>query len=514
MKKHALICSFFFLVFATGFSQPTKESLEKYKVLSQKVLAHFESQPKKKKAAQFLLRGMLNHGSANPQWIDKNKKASNLSEFKYESFSAAKHAFNAFIAQGGKQDIKFVRDLDQLTSDFLIKHIDYSFKTWEESPWYKSYSFDYFCEYVLPYRSSIEPLENNWKQKYAQLYKSALFTASDPKDPVSVCSELIKSVKHLQFINKRAYPQPMLSADQVHFRGQGNCTDLANTVLLLGRALGLGVTYDFTPYHAASSHSHYWNTVLDKDCNFIPFNGNGELPYVYNAATKRLGKVLRQTFSPQKEALATKVPSKQIPTIKLMKPNVIDVTEQYVYVSNVSYKFDEKIPNNIAYIAVFNKAKWQPTWWASTDANHNAIFKNMGRNIVYLPSKTKDTILHKVKRTILDLEKYAILLKSNGEQRLLKPDFKNTFNATISRANEETFGYNDFNTVTFKEDKNYTLYYWEGKWKAFKKVKSINASLSFKGLPKNALFKVLPDDPDTFERIFVIDPKTQKIFWY
>ncbi len=514
MKKHALVCSFFFLLVIQSFSQASRESLEKYRALHQKVVNHYKSDSKKKEAAKFLLRGMLNHGSANPQWIDRSNKKVDLNEFKYDSFEAAKKAFRSFTTKGGKQEIKYVKDLDQLTADMLIEHIEFSFKTWQESPWYKHYSFEHFCEYVLPYRSSLEPLESGWKKKYAEQYKSARFTALDKEDPVEVCSELIKSLKHIEFIDKRPYPQPMLGIDQVHFRGQGNCTDLANTVLLLGRALGLGITYDYVPYHAASSHSHYWNTVLDKDCNFIPFNGNLELPYAYNAVTKRIGKVLRHTFSPQKEALATKIPYNQIPTSKLRKPNVIDVTGEYGYVSNITYQYKEKLPNNIAYIAVFNKGDWRPLWWAATGADNKAVFKDMGRNLVYLPSKTRDTIVKNKKHAILSPSKHAILLKGNGEQQLLKPDFKHTYNATISRDNEETFDSKDFNTVTLNDGEYYTLYYWEGDWKTFKKVKCNNGSLSFNGLPKKALFRVLPEETDTFERIFTIDSNTHKIYWY
>lgn len=514
MKKHILIYSFFLFFQAYSYSQASIKSIQKYNQLSKEVLSHFKSDQKKKAAAEFLLQAMLNQGSAVPYWIDRNKKEVSMNEFQYDSFENAKTAFDMFSVRGGKQQIRYIRDIDQINAKFLIENIEYSFKVWEESPWFASYSFDDFCEYILPYRNSLEPLEKDWKEKYSVIYKSALHTASDTSDPVEVCSELIKSVEHINFIDKRPYPQPMLSIDQIRFRGSGNCTDIANAVLLLGRSLGLAITYDYTPFHAASSNSHYWNTILDKECNFIPFNGNGDLPYTYNATSKRIGKVLRQTFSAQKNALATIVPSEQIPTSKLRKANIKDVTEQYGATSDISYTFKKSIPNNIAYIAVFNKGEWKPLWWSMVDKSHKTVFTKMGRNIVYLPSATRDTLINNEKHAILQPEKYPILVKNNGDQLVLNPDFKKSFNALISRENEDKFGHKDFNTLELEDGTHYNLYYWSGSWKLFERKKSVNNSLSFNNLPKNALFRITPDDQDGFERIFTLDSSTSKIYWY
>ena len=43
-------------------------------------------------------------------------------------------------------------DLQILTSDFLINHIDNSFKAWQNNPQTRNISFSDFCNFILPYK--------------------------------------------------------------------------------------------------------------------------------------------------------------------------------------------------------------------------------------------------------------------------------------------------------------------------------------------------------------------------
>ena len=59
-------------------------------------------------------------------------------------------------------------DARSVTADFLIRHIDYVFGVWEKRPWASYYSFEDFCEFVLPYRIEREPLEF-WQEACSSL---------------------------------------------------------------------------------------------------------------------------------------------------------------------------------------------------------------------------------------------------------------------------------------------------------------------------------------------------------
>lgn len=49
-------------------------------------------------------------------------------------------------------------DLQSVSSDFLIKHIDNIFEQKKRTPWLRDMNFKDFCEYVLPYRINNEPI--------------------------------------------------------------------------------------------------------------------------------------------------------------------------------------------------------------------------------------------------------------------------------------------------------------------------------------------------------------------
>jgi len=495
--------------------QSIKNYKKNYDIEIDKVLNYFEGEqdPLKKKAALFLLKNLPNYGS----WILKLKDASGneslLNEFEFENWDEAEKYYNEQLSCNSELVQKRINDIAKITAEDLISTIDHSFRVWKNSPWGATYNFNTFCEYILPYRSNEEPFEKGWKQKYYNQYKRVI---EGDRNAVDACSSLVRAMgKKLTFLFERPFPQPILSLDQIHFRAQGNCTDLANAVLMVGRSLGLAVTYDYTPYFVASSNSHSWNTIINKDGVPVPFNGTGALPYVFNPNYKKLGKVLRLTYSVQEESLARKIPHNDIPSSQLTNVNTIDVTQEYVQTAKVTYTFSSPLKKNIGYLAVFNKGKWRALWWGDSNGNKKVTFEKMGRDVVYLPSATRDTIVKKQKFAILQPEKYPLYINKKGEPHILKPNFKSVFNCSLSRINEDV-GNEDgnHNSLTLEEGKKYHLYYWLDKWMLFGTQTVKNNQLDYQKLPENALFKLLPEKADDFERIFMLDHKNCKILWY
>lgn len=56
-----------------------------------------------------------------------------------------------------------IYDIDIVKADSLIQSLEYSFLLKEKSPYLKKYTFEQFCEYILPYRVANEPLQYYWK---------------------------------------------------------------------------------------------------------------------------------------------------------------------------------------------------------------------------------------------------------------------------------------------------------------------------------------------------------------
>lgn len=520
MHLKKILYTVVFLIFNIAVAQNLNKEkqiiLENFKTESNKIKKYFEKDPNplKLEAAFFLLENMYSHKTIISEFKDVKGRLFDYKDSNYETAEEANEALEGFKKSGGKHKLKTIFDVESIDAKMIIANIENSFEAWDNGPWKSSYDFNVFCEYILPYRNTTEPVVYNWKKKYYEDYKYVIYTAEDPTDPVSVCTSFLNEISYYEFLKKRANPQPALSIDQIHNRGKGSCVDLASLSVLNSRALGLAVTYDFTPYHAASSNSHYWNTILNKDGKYIPFNGNKDLPYIYNANYRRIGKVLRKTFSNPKNHITRYVKPSRIPGKKLREKNVIDVTDEYVKTYDVNYKFASKVLDNVAYLSVFNKGKWKVTWWGKADSNGNAVFKNMGANIVYLPAQTMERAEEGKTKLSLELEKFPLLLSEKGDLQVLKPNFKNTYSCSISRNNEVVGPYRDFNTVELIDEQKFKLYYWEGSWKYLNEDTVKNSSLTFKDLPYNALFRLLPKKEDRFERIFTIDSKNCKIKWF
>ena len=411
---------------------------------------------------------------------------------------------------GLKPNKKVTHDIKVISPEYLIENIELAYNSWKENPWATSYSFENFKEYILPYRNLIAPLED-WRKDYQNLAYEIIQNATidDSNDPVEVCSALVSGLDNMSFVNKRIDPIPILSPQQMLFRKQGSCPDLANFSVFLCRAVGLATTFDYTPHYASSSNRHFWNTVIDKEGNHIPFNSNAlnqsdeSLPYVYNPNRKRLGKVYRKTYSLQKSALACKVSKDKIPAGFLNEKNIIDVTKEYVPVTDLKINANQ-FEENIGFVNVYNLSKWKVIGFGEKD-DDKMVFKDLGREVVYLPSYLKSK---KMKYST-----YPYVIDKKGSVKELVPS-QDRKTVTISRENEYKNGYKDFNTVEILDGDSYNLYYWKNGWNSLGNATADKGKLTFNNVPANALYLLLPKTPDKFERIFTLEEGTNTIFWY
>ncbi|KIA99192.1 hypothetical protein OA93_06060 [Flavobacterium sp. KMS] len=500
------------MVFNTIYPQSIAEDVLTKKKLEKIVVDHYQFDSQKQEAVRFLISNMDIQYGQDYNWIDGNHEKVSFNEFDYPNIEIAVKAFEKL-----KDSIKItpksykLKDIEVITPEFLIKNIDLAFNVWRNNPWSKSYDFNTFCEYILPYRSLIEPLED-WRVDYTLLVSGAINTVENKQDPVDVATQTILALKGFRFLDKRHDPIPYLSPKQLLFRREGACADLANLTLLACRAMGLAVTFDFTPYYAASSKRHFWDTIIDESGKHIPFNGNcfgnpQGLPHAYNATEKRLGKVFRKTYSIQKNALATVRDSLLIPNGFLREKNILDVTSEYVTTGTIIYPIAASNKEKIGYLNVFNLGKWSTTDWGKR-LGSGIEYQNLGTDIVYLPS------LYNPDTKKMNYAPYPILLDTDKKQQLLQPDYSKTFSYNISRDKTKKGPTLDFNSFEVFENEIFSLYVWDKGWKKIEEAKSQSDFISFSKMPDNGLFLVLCPKSNGYERIFRINSKTKQIEWY
>jgi hypothetical protein len=281
-------------------------------------------------------------------------------------------------------NLHYVRDVDVFTSEAMIKYIDDAFSSWN-NPWSIKYvSFHDFCNYVLPYRNFDETLEP-WREMFTKKYKWIYDSAVHNEDILEVARMLnrgseLKYSDGFQKYTTSIAPSLLLKAMY------GNCTDNSNYKAMIMRAQGIPATIDFMPQYGSDHNKHYWNSIMDRNGNFESFEEPLQDINAWVAYKYRIGKVYRKTFSINKAIEKLLIETKgNVPQL-FLDTKFIDVTSQYVAVTSVNLNL-KNIPDltKYAFIAVFNDAGWTPIDFAEIINDQSVEFKNMGREVMYLP---------------------------------------------------------------------------------------------------------------------------------
>jgi hypothetical protein len=282
------------------------------------------------------------------------------------------------------QNLHFVRDVDAFTSNAMIHYIDEAFCAWN-NPWSKKYvSFSNFCNYVLPYRNFNEKLEP-WREMFINKYNWIHDSAMHNKDILEV-ARLLNQGSELKYSDGFSKYKVSIAPSLLLKAMYGNCTDNSNYKAMIMRALGIPVTIDFVPQYGSDHNEHYWNSVMDRNGNFESFEEPLQDINAWVAYKYKIGKVYRKTFSRNKMIEKLLIETKGDVPQFFSDTKFIDVTSQYVAVSNVKLNLG-KIPEltKYVYIAVFNDAGWTPIDFVEVQNNQACEFKSLGREVMYLP---------------------------------------------------------------------------------------------------------------------------------
>ena len=388
------------------------------------------------------------------------------------------------------------KDIDTITSKFLIDHIEFAFKVWA-NPWSKHFHFDFFCEYILPYRVNTEPIQN-WQAAYYQQFMP-LVESLKTNDPLLI-SEKINSDLQEWFGNTFEFEKsndilPLLGPMHLLNLKNGGCPDMVNLATYALRSVGLPVAVDFTPYWAASTGGHFWNYTFDSLRYGYSFMG-AEENYESHTISKEMAKVYRIMYSKQPNAIAIRMAEDKITIPEFRNPYIMDVTKYYVKTANISLVADSQYNGQIAYLCVFNGMKWRPVD-ATLIIKDSMHFNDVGTGTVCLPMIDSDQKLRPLSE--------ALLLDKNGALYVLSPKKTQKIQLTIS---------NKMRYLALRKGKKYTLFYWENRWhKIESRYATNNDKITFEDVPLNALLIMVPEYSQGKERIFTIGTNKDILYW-
>lgn len=310
-----------------------------------------------------------------------------------------------------------IYDLDVITSKYLIQNIDLAFEAWERYKKSNSYTFEDFCNYVLPYRDGYEPLDN-WRKKGFNNFNFLLDSLSSPLD---IAKYIVPNLKVFYNIGMAQYPYP-LSFEEIKHTERGSCEHLSFYLTQSLRAIGIPAATEIIPVWANRSSGHRWNVVKDTTGRFVDI---GFGPNAVNSVSYKISKIYRQVYQIQKDHIDKR---SRIWTV-FDHPDWKDVTSEYdMPLSDVCITSDRKDPT--VYLCTFNNTNWIPVaqslksdtccFFKSLSRgilfgeNSIAEYKQEGKGIVYLPMTTSVFRLKAIAP--------AFILKENGQLKFLKPD--------------------------------------------------------------------------------------------
>jgi len=272
-------------------------------------------------------------------------------------------------------------DRDIITAKLLIENIEYAFKAWR-MPWAEHVTFEEFCEYILPYRSTDEKLES-WRPFFYNKYKWVLDSIKNPSDPVEACAIVNNDLKKW-FRFSETFKKYKRAIGPTHlWQGKmGICRDQNSLAIFAMRSIGIPVAHESIPLWGHRDIGHDFSSVLSKKGKFIDFIG-AELQPTENGIGNIPPKIYRQTYQNQLENFP--INKNKLPLL-FQNTDFIDVTKEYVPVVNISIKLISPLKNTkTLYLGVFNNNSWKVISWTEIKKDATAEFKNMGRNCAYLP---------------------------------------------------------------------------------------------------------------------------------
>ncbi|MDR2916476.1 MAG: discoidin domain-containing protein [Tannerella sp.] len=352
----------------------------------EKVLEHYQNEPLKLKAAEFLISNMNGFYTSHGKSMDKyyrimdsiNKAPITMEVLDMRDF------YDSIFERYKLNDLKRTSDLESIKSQYLIQRIDHAFEAWQ-TPWAKDLSFEDFCEYLLPYRIGTEVLEN-WEQDYKNYFQYAFDRVDYQTD--SALFTICDSISGRYKTNSYFYPDnmPTIKPSFLKHMQVAPCRDFANMFVFIGRTFGIPVAIDYIPQWANHANGHEWSAVIHNGQSQDFMIGektplNGHLKKFRNKYTK----VFRKTFGIQPNSLAILAHGEKLPPA-FRNPRIKDVTKEYIPVIDlpIEHLIQNKDKGKRVYIAVFNNEDWSPIAWGDIK-NNKAVIHDIGYDAVYLP---------------------------------------------------------------------------------------------------------------------------------
>lgn len=384
-----------------------------------------------------------------------------------------------------------VRDYSILKAENLINHIDAAFRAWEQ-PWAKELTFEAFCEYILPYKLLQETPEN-WMSDVQEKFSHLVLDTEDMYEACLVINDELKK----QFKIRTVPTYSDLSFSQLHRIKSGKCHQAAQYTAYVMRSFGIPITVDYG-YWGNMNGVHEWNALIYNG-KPIPFVGSESDPgktKVDLALQRKRSKIFRHTYNIQKQELQYEAYSMEEIPEQFRSYHILDVTAEYIPVSDIAVQLEQKTENQYLYLCTFNRQEWSPVYWGKVGVD-NVVFKNMGRGILYLPMRYNSPYMEAISN--------PIILHQDGKIEHI--EYSSSAHIAVDITKKSPRG------PSIIQGTQYELLYWDNIWVSVgEKIATENNKITFEGIPQGALLWIRSMDKSYQERPFLYKHGEQ--IWY
>lgn len=418
MRKNSLIIVFF-LFLLLGCTSEVDKRIETVLSISgsnrtelEAVLDHYKHEPRKLKAAKFLIANMRYHHSfyslrnsrQHPLLDSLTRAADSLF---YHSVYVATDSFHngniqkmidsvriGFREQNdvrvSEQSVKTFwkedYDFNWITAKQLINHIDHVFE-WKRQ---MKLSTEDFYEYILPYRS----IPDNSLTDFSDIYFAFMdkYLKDIDKDSVQNVVQRYNFVINQLCKFFPLYPyKEEIGYQELFFYGFHDCIPIASYGVSILRACGIPAAVEFNACYRQFQGRHYHGVVLDKNGNWLAFNPESSIPTSDNSSfeTKDILNIYRFMFSEQKDTpFFLEKNGEYIPEL-FDSPFLKDVTSHLLKTVPLTLSYQEAGNNNLAYLAAFNSGVSSGiipvTWGEINRTERNVTFSSVIPDRFYFP---------------------------------------------------------------------------------------------------------------------------------
>ncbi len=344
----------------------------------------------KLKAAYFLIGNMSNksyhlYNKTQEKLIQTLKKPSNRGEIKgdekinLKNDSTITSMWTKLNTKYGNLKSKKLFDLETITSDVLIDNIEHGFKVWDEVPWSKKYTFDEFCNYVLPYRNYYDTPEI-WRNDVYDKFKWVKDSIKD--DDFIKATQLINDSINWFRWHKVFYNYSNIPVSDI-FKGKyGSCRNHSSLKLAVLRSLGIPCKQLFAP--GATS----WVAIPDKNKKFLDWEfkspPNINAKYVTEKRKAKYSKIYEVSYRMQPDYFNSD--DKSTIPLQFLNRHSKDVTSEHTYTSNIKISIDNNKNHKYVYLCEYDNFKkgWNAVDWSIINGE-NAYFTQVGIKKIYNP---------------------------------------------------------------------------------------------------------------------------------